>query len=138
MPSIQDIMAKKKAFEEELQANGKEALSEEFKKVFEAHQDLVAIRWRQYTPYFNDGDACRFSVHDFDMRLTSTPEDAGDEEDGFEYTWTVEDNEQNAAVAEAVRSLGRIDNDVYLTVFGDHCQVTATRDGFEVDEYSHD
>lgn len=133
MPSIQDIMDKKKAFEEELSAHGKAALSEEFKKVFDAHPDLVAIRWRQYTPYFNDGDACRFSTHDFTMRLTNTPEDAGDEEDGFEYAFT-----SKGPIAESVSALGRLGDDVYLAVFGDHCEVTATREGFEVDEYSHD
>lgn len=132
MPSIQDIMAKKKAFEEELQANGKEALSEEFKKVFDAHPDLVAIRWWQYTPYFNDGSPCTFRLNEMFIRLKDTPEDAGYEDDGFVDTY------ETGAVGEAVDRLSAIDDDVYLTVFGDHCQVTATRDGFEVDEYSHD
>jgi hypothetical protein len=130
MPSIQDIMDKKKAFEEELSAHGKAALSEEFKKVFDAHQDLVAIRWRQYTPYFNDGDACRFSVREFYTKMATTAEDAGDYEDGFDW--------EEGVVGEAVGHLQCITKDVYLAVFGDHCQVTATREGFEVDEYSHD
>lgn len=26
-------------------------------------EGVVAIQWRQYTPYFNDGEACHFGVH---------------------------------------------------------------------------
>ena len=25
-----------------------------------------SVRWSQYTPYFNDGDACVFGVNDFE------------------------------------------------------------------------
>ena len=91
MPSIQDIMAKKKAFEAELSEFSKAALSEEFKKAFAAHPDLKAIQWRQYTPYFNDGDPCTFRVTEFEMSLTSTPDDDSKSDygiDGFEPTWT--------------------------------------------------
>lgn len=135
MPSIQDIMAKKKAFEAELSEFGKAALSEEFKKTFDAHPDLIAIRWRQYTPYFNDGDPCTFRLGDFDMKFPDTPEDGGDCEDGFESTYG---ERRKSPVAEAVSALGRIDRQVYESVFGDHCTVTATREGFEVEEYEHD
>lgn len=139
MPSIQDIMAKKKAFEAELSEFGKTALSEEFKKVFVAHPDLKAIQWRQYTPYFNDGDPCTFRVTGFEMSLTSIPEDDSKSDygiDGFEPTWTTKGGRTPAG--EAVSELARIDDEVYLAVFGDHCRVTATRTGFEVEEYDHD
>ena len=134
MPSIQDIMAKKKAFEAELSEFGKTALSKEFKKAFAAHPDLKAIQWRQYTPYFNDGDPCRFHTHDFDMKFADTPEDAGDNEDGFESTYG---DRYESPAAKAVSAVGRIDDEVYLAVFGDHCRVTATRTGFEVEGYDH-
>ena len=28
-----------------------------------AHDDVESVRWRQYTPYFNDGDVCEFSIY---------------------------------------------------------------------------
>lgn len=140
MPTIQDIMAKKKALQEELTAFGKEALKEEFRKTFEAHPKLLAVRWRQYTPYFNDGEACEFSVHDFEMKIEGAPEDGSESDYGDEgYVSTYGKREgELAAMAEAVRTLKRIDDDIYEAVFGDHCKVTATREGFEVSEHRHD
>ena len=29
-----------------------------------AAPEIAALRWRQYTPYFNDGEPCTFSVND--------------------------------------------------------------------------
>ncbi len=48
-----------------------------------AFPEVVAVRWTQYTPYFNDGDACTFDVYEARTKLTDTPEEAGDYEDGF-------------------------------------------------------
>ncbi|WP_074344742.1 hypothetical protein [Mycobacteroides abscessus] len=48
-----------------------------------AFPEVVSVRWTQYTPYFNDGDACTFSVHEARTKLVDTDEDAGDYEDGF-------------------------------------------------------
>jgi hypothetical protein len=32
--------------------------------------DLIdAVRWTQYTPYFNDGDTCEFGVNDIEFRF---------------------------------------------------------------------
>ena len=30
---------------------------------FKMYPEVAAIRWQQYTPYFNDGDVCEFGVH---------------------------------------------------------------------------
>lgn len=38
-------------------------LHEEFQKAFAS--GVKAITWQQYTPYFNDGDVCEFSVGDY-------------------------------------------------------------------------
>jgi len=35
-----------------------------FKVFLEAHPEIKCIFWSQYTPYFNDGDPCTFSVHE--------------------------------------------------------------------------
>ena len=131
MPTIQDIMAKKAEFQKELTEFGKAALSEEFKKVFDAHPEIKAIRWTQYTPYFNDGETCEFSRHDLEVRLADTAEDE------FESSWNAKTPKLKKAFS-AVRPLERIDEEIFEAVFGDHCQVTATREGFEVEECEHD
>lgn len=43
--------------------------------------EFGAIRWRQYTPYFNDGDACVFGVHGVSAQLVgvTVPEDEADD-----------------------------------------------------------
>lgn len=88
-----------------------------------------------FTPYFNDGEACVFGVHDFTFRLATATGDEGDYEDGFCYAWDWE-----GAKRESLKDFARAvtDKDVMLSVFGDHVTITATRDGFDVDEYSHD
>lgn len=32
-------------------------------EIFATNSSIETIGWSQYTPYFNDGDICRFSVH---------------------------------------------------------------------------
>ncbi len=60
---------------------------EELQPMFEdvlRHDDVMAIRWRQYTPYFNDGEVCEFGVYAGDsygfVQLQSLI-DAGEEND---------------------------------------------------------
>ncbi|QDH93987.1 hypothetical protein SEA_EVY_127 [Streptomyces phage Evy] len=45
-----------------------------------ALENVAAVRWDQYTPSFNDGEPCRFSVHTVEVRL----EGFEVSEDGFE------------------------------------------------------
>jgi hypothetical protein len=113
---------------------GKAAFANELKTLFDSHPELVAVRWNQYTPYFNDGNTCEFGVGGLAYKTTSTPEDAGDLEDGFDYAWG---NESPLLVSLGEFRKGFID-EVLLAAFGDHVEITATRDGIEVEEYSHD
>jgi hypothetical protein len=52
-----------------MQEQGQEALKEAFKEFFAAHPEAEAVVWTQYTPYFNDGDACTFSVGDMELKV---------------------------------------------------------------------
>jgi len=59
-----------KGFEElelkknELQQQFKDSFKELVPKLFENFPLLESVQWDQYTPYFNDGDTCEFSIHD--------------------------------------------------------------------------
>jgi hypothetical protein len=126
---------------------GQDGMREVFAEVFAQHPDLEAVRWRQYTPYFNDGEACTFSVNDAYIKFKGYPkdsedEDCGDYEDGFDYysSYRSEDYPVGFGKAyEAVQEVFRIaDDDIFLAIFGDHVAVTVSRAGIKVDEYDHD
>jgi len=131
----------------------------EFEKFVQAMLDDPFIRsfgWRQYTPYFNDGDTCVFSAGGLWVLTTADPEDAevGGWDDeynidaysthptlgGYEdkkYVGSHEDSYASAdKLSDAVEN-GEFDN-VLLNLFGDHASVTITRDGITVDTCEHD
>jgi hypothetical protein len=52
-----------------MQQDGQIALKEAFSDFFDAHPEATAIVWTQYTPYFNDGDACTFGINYFELKV---------------------------------------------------------------------
>ncbi len=58
----------------------REALKEGFDAVFEAFPEVKSISWTQYAPYFNDGDACVFHVHDYNINLFKDHNDEDDDD----------------------------------------------------------
>jgi len=99
---------------------------------------VEAIRWEQYTPYFNDGDACEFWVNEPRIKFNNTPEDAGDYEDGFIDDYDVKTGKEKEVFEAVYEIFKSIDDNIFLSAFDDHVQVTVTADGVEVDEYEHD
>lgn len=121
--------------------------------------------WEQYTPYFNDGDSCEFSLNDVRVILEGDDDKDGYDEDreystgwsGWdlhsggawpahdgsnwdEVQWITLPGDTSArAVLELIKSLK---SDAWESVaranFGDHAQVTATAEGFNVEYYEHD
>lgn len=144
---------------------------------FNTYPEVAAIRWTQYTPYFNDGDTCEFSVHDLEFYSEADYEDLknGELDDTYEfnsfskpsdYAYRVaaepdntyrdhyqaeidkynklveEKGERFDVIASGIRQFNNlfneIDDDVMLSLFGDHVRVTVTKDGIDVDEHDHD
>jgi hypothetical protein len=127
---------------------------------------IYAIRWRQYTPYFNDGDPCVFYIHGVYLKFSPLDGDVedgdGDYEDGFasdydnEYSAVLGGNSYNsetkkfdpvdspnpelsAQVKALEKAMDSGEHDVALAdLFGDHACVTATPEKFIVDEYEHE
>lgn len=147
-----ELTALKEAYDKKLSEEGEAALKEAFKEIFDKHPRLGSIMWTQYTPYFNDGDPCYFRVHEFDASLVE-PEESNDEnededdelyDDSYShgdrlYTMSKSEDEELKKIAEDVGDLeSSIPNDVLEHVFGDHVRITATREGFDIDEYDHD
>lgn len=116
---------------------------------------VEAIIWDQYTPYFNDGEPCEFSVNDPRIVFEGADEDDeySDYGDGSVDSWSLDYyREKNpeylpkAALALTNEETEELRNalnfspfeDVLEANFGDHAQVTATREGFNVEYYEHD
>lgn len=165
---------------ETAKANFKDCAQE----IFNEHPILKSFSWTQYTPYFNDGDACEFSVHTdyprikfygengdlgqyihlrdittlqpdneaktktlefLNEQIDELEDDDNDDDDEF-CNWTakqkLKNNEeltdQEKAGLAVQEFLRLFDEDVLYDMFNDHVKVTVTRDGVEVEEYSHE
>jgi hypothetical protein len=68
----------------------------------------TSIRWDQYTPYFNDGDVCEFSVGEARFRIDPESED-GYYEDGFHSVYEVQLEGGEEQVYAGQRYTGEVD-----------------------------
>lgn len=112
------------------------AIETELLKFFAEQPNLEAVRWEQYTPYFNDGDACVFRVHSWELKYHDKRKhtDADeDEDDGFSYSYSNPLNKwwENFARTGAAEP-------IFEAAFGDHVRVTADRENITVEEWDHD
>jgi hypothetical protein len=119
---------------------------------------VVEFGWRQYTPYFNDGDPCHFRSYGAWVRLDSDSDDAEDYELSLEerddlgerpVKWVGNERHVGAYEGPDEARHDRCDalyraidsdefDDALLELFGDHAEVTVRRDGIQVDFYEHE
>lgn len=108
---------------------------------------IESIGWRQYTPYFNDGDECVFGVHNDDLYINGEDEGTVGTEfiqkriwDGGKYIDNPNlDKFEYDLLQQIEKVLKEIPNDFYKDLFGDHVKVTVYKDGrIEADQYDHD
>jgi hypothetical protein len=173
---MQDLNAKIKELQDQAAKTSQEVFKSSLAKFFAAVPEVTEIFWRQYTPYFNDGDACEFSVGDVNFYVGDRENDEDDGYDAYnpftkpsvyvydhaaEYKAVGKKDDYyqpkidayNAFIAKYdperveqiqraigdVRNMFReINDDYFLMMFGDHVEITATKDGFQVDEFDHD
>jgi hypothetical protein len=148
MSAIERAKQLKKEYEAAVKSVGQDGIKEVLAVLFEKFPEVQAVRWKQYTPYFNDGEPCHFNCQAGDCSISfgALKEDEdSDEYDDEDSTFTSSYNSQNYKVParEAIfaafgEALGAIEDDIYLAVFRDHVTVTADRNGFTVEEYEHD
>lgn len=133
-----------------IEAEAKEAFKAAFADFFAKRPDVLAFRWTQYAPYFNDGEPCTFSRHDIAVAMDSesarallakereddecfSPDDA--EADGvFTNTWSGPPIDPE--VKSFIKDLESVGDEVY-EVLGEGL-VNVTRDGVFVADYSHE
>lgn len=115
------------------------------------HPSIESLKWTQYTSYFNDGDECTFGVNEMYVRIVDSADDIGDYEDGYvsipgsSSTYFDESDfaelggtRELASILDDLESALQSNEEACLAAFGDHVEVIVTRDGIEVEEYSHD
>jgi hypothetical protein len=66
--AITQITQQRKSFV----ALAKKAMSAGFKEIFDTFPTVEGIRFVGYTPYFNDGDACEYSLGEITAKLTAS------------------------------------------------------------------
>ena len=127
------------------------------KNVFEKYSKIESFGWNQYTPYFNDGDTCTFSANTDYLSVNGEYVDDSEwmgatkvtnwgtyNRDTKVYDGRVEvpnekyDKELEDATDEIRNFLQMFDDDFYIRKFGDHSEITVTKEGVEVDDYDHD
>jgi hypothetical protein len=128
-------------------------------------EEIVSFGWHQYTPYFNDGETCVFSVYTPWFRTAADTGEGSSDDDGNELEvsdwhehptlggrdWDAPkgaDDERpykgsnEARWRRCLAFTNALDSDAFDDVlqeaFGDHCEITVTRDGITVEGYSHD
>jgi hypothetical protein len=153
--TLEELNELKRQYQEKAQA----AIKAEFRTFFEQYPDITSVVWTQYTPYFNDGDECIFGMHEMEFKNDGeTSYSYGEDcvvrqlaktvEKRYDYNTRsylpplreslTEDEQKLVNAAADLRSLCYGLKENMKIIFGDHVQVVATRDGFDVSEYNHD
>lgn len=114
-------------------------LFEVFRPVFDTHIGVDEFSWDQYSPYFNDGDECVFSVRadsDYALKVNGVSvDDYEDDPNSFEIT--PEGAWQAAEMASDI--IYSLPEDFLREMFGNHVTVAVHRDGKMVTkECDHD
>lgn len=138
MPAVERF----KSLRDKLATVGKATITAGIKAFMAEHPEVESLRFRAYTPYWNDGDECTYRVRDPSLRLVGARGDEGDYEDGYQDRFDLSGGAVTKPLGEALGRLGdvlRNAEDAVKATFGDHVQVTVGRDGnAEVEQYEHD
>jgi hypothetical protein len=139
MPGLDELVKAKADYDAKIKADGEAAIKAELAALFERHPKLLGIKWTQYTPYFNDGEPCTFGIHEPDVVIEGCRDEsawaikyyANDRGYGPDVLAIGED------IAKFYHAIQQV-SDAMEAAFGDHAEITVTRDGITVDEYSHE
>jgi hypothetical protein len=144
---IDDLFEEYEAAQKKAQEAMQERLCDVFKAVFEQYPEIKKFGWSQYTPYFNDGEPCEFSVNSpmfefvADEHLPDT-KDSVFEDDMWNFEcWRHDPERCTLETYEVTQKIERIldrSEAFLLNIFGDHTQVVVTPNGLKSFEYDHD
>lgn len=135
----------------QMKNEGREALQAVFRQLFEQFPQIKTVYWAQYTPYFNDGDACTFRINevnfspveweDIDGPYFGEEADEEDQQDFSITTYRGSDHrvtpEMEAAMEAVSKFLNAIE-DQLPEIYRDHSWVRVHKDGAVVKDHNHD
>lgn len=137
--SIDTLLEKYKTTKLELSKEVKSEFSKLFENFFAKYPEVNHIKFTAFTPYFNDGDACVFSVNDLDLYLV-TPEELEEDDEVYHYGETyydLEDGEFKKDFNEVRKEVAKIPDEIFKDAFGEGLFIV-NREGVTVEEYDHD
>lgn len=132
--NLENLEKKKSKLEREIMTGNQELFKLELHDIFKQNPKLESFSWRQFTPYWNDGEECTFEVYGEYPRINGLDDDFDEEDTDLK-------REEFDNLSEIVSSfIYDYDQEYLKEVFGDHVRVTIYSDGeIEVSEYtSHD
>jgi hypothetical protein len=132
---VSNYNAELRRLKEDMSQRFQNELKNAFQEVFTAYPNVRLIGWTQYTPYFNDGDPCVFSVKNLHVFDETVEEDAEDLYAGVDIYWG--DGPKNYPLIAALALTLSGAEDLLLEMFGDHCKIVVTPSGIDVEEYEH-
>ena len=90
---VEGLNETRKKLLKEIQSQARPLVEGLAKNLFETCPEIKQVHWTQYTPYFNDGEACTFSVNDicFVLQTKYTDPDL-DEDENWDENWSVYDS----------------------------------------------
>ncbi len=161
---IEQVMSLKGRYEKMVKAFKEDDFKGWFLEYFKLYPFITSISWTQYTPYFNDGDPCVFSIQEPALELSASyiaanpglsligssysKKEVEEDEDFDEvqsvtldtYDFTKEQGKAYPDMRAAVNSITDLfeAKDVLLHVFGDHTEIVVTPNEIRVEEYEHD
>lgn len=116
------------SYKNTIKDTGESIIRKVLQHFFEKCPDVESVTWDQYTPYFNDGDACYFSYN----RIS-----AHSFRDSVYHPRKGSSNPIEVELSLVDEFLRRL-NDELQVIFGDHSTITATRDEITVVECEHE
>jgi len=146
MEELKQLAKEKKKYQEKAKNILKGCLQDFMK----AHPNVKAISWVQYTPYFNDGEECTFSMHDptfctKEITLEEMEDTYTYDEPWFDVGGSYDRFGKNSGLSikdwedcsELKSTLASFEEEMKF-LFGDHVRVIVTPEGVHTYEYEHD
>lgn len=153
---FEEMNTELKKLRNEIHQRSTDLLKKAFAQFFKDNPNVYAFGWKQYTPYFNDGEPCVFQssadygwatncsdLSNIDLHGEWTGDDDTtefwvDNPDYGDFNGDSIPSATSQALNKFRRLLSKVDEGVLLDLFGDHVSVVATKNGFDIEEFDHD
>ncbi len=123
---LADLQKQQIDLQKQINNTAKAVLKEDADAVFEKYPELKSFGWTQYTPLFNDGDACEFSADVSDVYINGKNE----------YDWSNKEKKIYKPIAKEISDfLYKIPEESLEDMFGDGVLVEITPKAMNTSEY---